>query len=82
MTKIDGFGANSEAINTPFYTQFGDELDVTMENHLRGQWSRIDDIMEDRWSMRDDIGRFGSVRMYDTITVIMVNWCVTILLYI
>ena len=71
-----------EAINTLFYTQFVEELDVTMEHHLREQRSRRDDIMEDRWSMRDDIGRFGSARMYAMITVIMINWWFTILLYI
>ena len=35
-TKIDGFDAKLEAINTPLYTQFVEELAVTMKHHLRG----------------------------------------------
>ena len=36
LAKIDGFDAKSEIMNTPLYTQFVEELAVTMEHHLRG----------------------------------------------
>ena len=55
-TKIDGFDAESEAINTPLHTQFVKELAVTIEYHLRGP------LVHER-SYR----RSGSARMYDTV---------------